>query len=727
MQRSCQGPGGRWAGKVLQNAPMGQAGSALVVQRAPCAPPIRDLAGRLECVPADPTFAQPVRLERQRWLHLEPVTMEFKRSVLGASAPRAKVLDSGRGAAEARLVQRWERSLRLGADPSGARWAEDGVVGSEELRSVHDALEPLRRSAETLLGEFARYCDAADHVAILTDAQGVIAQVSGGGSFRQSASDLRLIEGAVWSEDLRGTNAIGTALAEGQAVRVDGAAHFAQVNEGLSCMAAPLRDPFGQVVGVLDATSVASGTGTLKEATLLDVARALEELLRVHAYAGSAAGTSGLRLVERLMDRAGGPAFLVERPGRVVRRNGAATQLQQLPGEDPALPSFDELLAIAGGAANASYAPALGLGQHGATSYRVEAEAIQNPAGDVLGLVVFLDVEARRKARVSAQVRGTDPFASIIGDDADFEAAIKTARQLAPSRLPILLLAETGTGKDLFARALHDTSERSKGRFVALNCGALHPDLLLSELFGHGPAAFTGASRSGQNGAVQAASGGTLFLDEVADLSPEAQVALLRVLETGTFHRVGESVERTVDLRVVAATSRDLHGLVTSGGFREDLFYRIGGATITLPPLRTRTDVALLVEHLWDGLQAERGSAAELDPSALACLVRHPWPGNVRELRSALEYASVMSAGGSPVLPSSLPKPIGGLAVPDAPTFAAPVPISLPAPGNLAAKRQQAIEQALRDSGGNVSEAARRLGVARSTIYRLVKRWERGS
>ncbi len=664
-------------------------------------------------MPEPTSFAQPVRLERQRLLHLEPVAPAFKRSVLAEPTAEARLLAEGRQPAELKVIQRWERSIRLGADPCGERWVGDGIVDHDKLRGAQEATESLRHGARALLGEFARVCEAADHVAVLTDAEGVIAQVAGGGGFRQHARDLRLIEGALWSEGLRGTNAIGTALAEGQAVRVDGAAHFAEVNEGLCCVAAPLRDPFGEVIGVLDATSTASRSGALKTAALLDVARALEELLRVHAYSGSATGTSGLRLVERLMERAHGPAFLVERPGRVVRRNRAASELQRGASDEPALPSFDELLEIAKGATSASYGPATGAGP----SYRVEAEAIQNPTGAVLGLVVFLDAEPTRAVAPKHVSLAADPFAPLVGDDAEFVAAISTARRLASSRLPIVLLAETGTGKDLLARAIHGESDRAERPFVALNCGAIHPDLLLSEFFGHGPGAFTGAAREGRDGAIQAAAGGTLFLDEVADLSLDAQVALLRVLETGAFHRVGESKERTADLRIVAATSRDLAALVSSGAFREDLFYRIGGATVTVPPLRSRTDLGLLAQHLWRELRAEHGSSAVLGDSALAELGRHAWPGNVRELRSALEYAAVMTAGRSPVLASDLPPSVRGAKGTDR---AKP----LAGAKDLEAARHRAVQQALRESDGNVSEAARRLGVARSTIYRLVKRWQ---
>ncbi|MEM9379524.1 MAG: sigma 54-interacting transcriptional regulator [Planctomycetota bacterium] len=356
---------------------------------------------------------------------------------------------------------------------------------------------------------------------------------------------------------------------------------------------------------------------------------------------------------------------------------------------------------------------------------RWTVEPVADAAGDVLALLVFAETgesparsyegTARRSGPTSASAI-EDAFLRIVGDDPALEHASDTAGRLAATGLPVLLLAETGTGKELFARAIHDASPRRGGPLVTVNCGALPPDLVSSELFGHGPGAFTGASSRGSDGLIAAADGGTLFLDEVADLGHEAQVSLLRVLETGTFSRIGEARERRVDLRIVAATCQDLQSAVRSGTFREDLYFRIGGAVLAIPPLRDRTDLALLADFLWERLERRAGRAPRPLSHALhARLAEHRWPGNVRELESTLEYVAALAVDAD--LPDVEHLPATLAATPS------PATVEDPSIGGWTLAHRDALERALRAARGNVSAAARELGVARSTVYRAARRF----
>jgi transcriptional regulator with PAS, ATPase and Fis domain len=253
------------------------------------------------------------------------------------------------------------------------------------------------------------------------------------------------------------------------------------------------------------------------------------------------------------------------------------------------------------------------------------------------------------------------------------------------------------------AQAIHAASPRAAGPFHAVSCGAVAPGVLEAELFGYAPGAFTGALSGGRTGLFHAAAGGTLFLDEVAEMSPAMQAALLRVLETGAFRRVGEVRLERGDARIVCATCRDLPALVASGAFREDLFYRLKGAVVRLPPLRERTDVTALAAHLL-------GDAAELAPDAAAAIAHHPWPGNVRELKSVLAVARVIAAGARRIELLHLPSELAPLPGPPAERTA------------IAEAERQALMRALVEAGGNVSRAARGLGVARSTLHRMKRR-----
>lgn len=318
--------------------------------------------------------------------------------------------------------------------------------------------------------------------------------------------------------------------------------------------------------------------------------------------------------------------------------------------------------------------------------------------------------EARRP-RSTQTLAASDPFAEIWGSDAALGRAKDKARIFARAEVPVMLLGETGTGKELFARAIHAASARHNAAFVAVNCGALPPDLVAAELFGHAPSAFTGASRTGQIGKLEAAHGGTLFLDEIAELDPSGQAALLRVLEDGSFYRVGEHKPRKVDLRVVCATCKDLRAAVDTGAFRADLYFRLAAAPVLLPSLRERTDRVELALHLLT--RATR--SVDLDLDARAHVASYAWPGNVRELKNALQHALLL-AGESPLLrhadfPEGFVPAVAPNCTPSAPRIA---------------RRDELLDSAARETldacGGNITLAAKSLGVARSTLYRMLRR-----
>ena len=276
-------------------------------------------------------------------------------------------------------------------------------------------------------------------------------------------------------------------------------------------------------------------------------------------------------------------------------------------------------------------------------------------------------------------------------------------------------------------------SPRRERPFVAINCGALSPHLLESELFGYAPGAFTDARREGHEGKIGAARGGTLFLDEVAEMPGPLQALLLRVLEDGTYYRVGENVPRQADVRLICATCRDLPRMVEEGAFRQDLFYRIAGACLGLPPVRERSDVRALVLHVLADLAA-RGEAAgatdpRIAPEALDWMARQGWPGNVRQIKTALQYGLTLADGGE-IRPEHLPTLFSTFSTvvrrspepPPQPTD--PVPEIPTSPRTLAAIELELVRRTVVEADGNLALAARRLGIARSTLYRSLRRAE---
>jgi transcriptional regulator of acetoin/glycerol metabolism len=611
------------------------------------------------------------------------------------------------------VQERWARAKRLGVLAESDAYP----VGTShsDLHERKDRLEDAFREERALLEPISAQLAEAALIAIVADRDGVILSTHADRAFSDPAARVRLVEGARWGEDARGTNAIGTAIVEGKPVAVVGAAHYERRNHGLFCYATPVRDPYGDIACVLDVSGPMirhdAGIGVAVQSAGI----ALERALRAIAYGDRHSGA--LNAVERLVHRVNAPALLIEASGFVRVINAAAKAGLSLDGEQRitcermfGVP-FSELCVAAQTRGEMRFETRSGV-------WRVALDPIGGTAGRTLAVVVHFEAEAMRLPKLRASSRNkTDALPSrpspeldsILGDDEAIVRAKEVASRFAKTELPVLLLAETGTGKELFARAIHAASQRAAGPFVAVNCGSLSPHLIASELFGYAPGAFTGASRNGSEGRVGAARGGTLFLDEVAEMPDALQAALLRLLDDGMYQRVGESRERKSDFRLICATCRDLPQMVEDGSFRRDLFYRVQGAPLTIPALRDRTDRISLAEQLVQRL-APNGPP-NISAEALAWIAEHDWPGNVRELKSAILHALALAAGEPVLLRDHFPTPMTSRAS----------RAEKESPKTRAQILKHAIDATLRACSGNVSEAARRLGVGRGTIYRAAK------
>lgn len=313
--------------------------------------------------------------------------------------------------------------------------------------------------------------------------------------------------------------------------------------------------------------------------------------------------------------------------------------------------------------------------------------------------------------RLRALVERSTPQYQMVGDSAAMQKVRRLITRVAPSDNPILIQGESGTGKELVARALHLASNRADKPLVVINCAALPEQLLESELFGHEKGAFTGATSSKQ-GLFEVAEGGTLFIDEIGELAPSLQPKLLRVLEDGSLRRVGSLKEHRVDVRIIAATNRDLQKEVEQGRFREDLYYRINVMTIYLPPLRERgDDVNLLADHFC-------GQAWELEPAARQALVEYRWPGNVRQFINALERAKMLADDEVLKKEHLPPEVISNTPVKDA------LHHDSEGDGDLASLNRAHVVQTLRRENGNKLRAAKALGVTRRSLYRLLEKYQ---
>jgi two-component system response regulator HydG len=320
------------------------------------------------------------------------------------------------------------------------------------------------------------------------------------------------------------------------------------------------------------------------------------------------------------------------------------------------------------------------------------------------------------------QVEARYGFANIVGDSDAMQKAYQLARRAAESDTTVLLTGESGTGKELFARAIHHASTRGSRRFVAINCGAMPRELIESELFGHVRGAFSGATKD-KRGLFMEANNGTLFLDEIGELSPELQVKINRAIQEKEIRRVGDTVDIAVDVRIIAATNRDLKEAMDEGEFREDLYYRLNVFPLNLPPLRKRReDIPALVGHFLQGYMREKGIDYQVDDDALEILMSYPWPGNVRELQNAVERAVVLSDGGriTRALFSFL-EATGTESTAELSTLAV-----LPYREAMDRASGQAqtlyLTEVLRRCGGNVTKAAQHAGIERESFHRLLRK-----
>ena len=376
---------------------------------------------------------------------------------------------------------------------------------------------------------------------------------------------------------------------------------------------------------------------------------------------------------------------------------------------------------------NGSYVPAL-----------KNASVLRDDQGVALGAVETLtdiseldrlDLEV---VQLSRQLESADGFYGIIGTSTAMQQVFDVIAKVATSDAPVVIYGESGTGKDLVARAIHQAGSRRKKPYVQFNCAALNESLLESELFGHAKGAFTGAYRH-RIGRFEAANGGDIFLDEIGDIPLSIQVKLLRVLEAKQFERVGDNAPVSVDVRVISATNKNLQNLIDRKIFREDLFFRINAISISLPPLRERTeDIPILVGEFIRRLQKKSGKNIRgLTRSAMDSFIAYPWPGNVRELKNALDYAFILAEQGligTKHLPTHIIGAPGSPQVTGAPSPATSEPYDAAGvtylgkpPGDPAEKA--ALVDALRQCNGNQSQAARLLGINRVTVWNRMKKY----
>ena len=615
-----------------------------------------------------------------------------------------------------RLVSSWQRSFEeYRLDPSSVIGPR--VLTSSELREVRSKEEAFLRASGQCLARLHEMIHVADYCVMLTDAHGVTIDYRIDRDRRNDFKRAGLFIGSCWSEREEGTCGVANVLTDLAPITVHKTDHFRAAFTTLTCSAAPIFAPTGEMIGVLDASAVQSPDNRDSQRLVLQLVRQSAVLIEDGYFLNQTTqhwilfGHASRNFVEAQ------PEVLIalDEGGNVVAANRKAHEC--VPGlKEPR--HIDEVFDVSAehlhDAARSDAIVGLRVRATGMMLHaRIRAPLRRSTrnGGNVTAAGTARDAQADSNLGALARF--------LHSEDSRIAQSAQVALRVAGKRLPLLILGETGVGKEVFARAVHDAGGRRTRPFVAVNCSAIPEALIESELFGYAPGAFTGARSRGATGKIAQAHTGTLFLDEIGDMPLSLQTRLLRVLAEGEVVPLGGDAPQQVDIDVICATHRDLAQMVMEGIFREDLYYRLAGATLKMPPLRERADIRDVIDAVFGEEAQTAGHVLTLDAQLAARLCAYTWPGNIRQLRNVLRYACAMCES-TRVEMRHVPPDIAALLVTDGDGRPAPDANGSDERGERAERIR--IIEALTRHQWRPNAAALALGISRATLYRRIAR-----
>jgi transcriptional regulator of acetoin/glycerol metabolism len=610
-------------------------------------------------------------------------------------------------------IQRsWERCIETGLAVNLRPEIEPAAIN--QLNELRERNSRLLTQAQPEMESLYSHIAGTQSMVILSDADGTIIHALGDQDFMGKAQRVALQPGVSWREDVSGTNAIGTALVEKNPVFVMGGEHYLEENAFLNCSASPILDPHGSIIGVLDL----SGDHRQPQEHTMALVRMSALMIENRLFNANFATDVTIRFHTRpefigtLWE--GIAVFSPDGKLLAINRTGAfqlGLDEQKVTGME-----FDGLFDI-------SLVKFLDIARRSLSSnstlvlkngLRLHVKA--DPGMHTLATAISMAVASPEKRPHKEQAQSSSTALDHLDTgDLMLRKTIARARMAIGHDIPVLIEGETGTGKELLAKAIHESGPRKQGAFVAINCASIPEGLIESELFGHEEGAFTGARRRGAIGRIQQAHGGTLFLDEVGEMPFALQARLLRVIQEREIVPLGSNKRINVDIAIIAATNQRLRERVQQGEFREDLYYRLNGLRLSLPPLRDRSDLDALIGRILESLGRKD---IVIQPEVLDLMQRHPWRGNVRQLFNVLRSAIVFMEDhelGVQHLPEDFFEELEnvhhlnghGIELENA---------------NLLNTEAALIKHALAAHNGNMTAAARQLGISRATVYRKSKR-----
>lgn len=653
-----------------------------------------------------------------------------------------------------KIDQSHERCAALGV--SRIERPDLSVIGRSDLARVRDRNRRLHEHAAPVMEMLHEQIVNTESMVVLTDAAGTILHSIGDDDFLGRAAKVALAPGANWSEAAKGTNAVGTALVSETPTLVHADEHYLHANHFLTCSAAPILDPRGNILGVLDVSGDHRSYHQHTMALVKMSARMIENhwltddyrhVMRLHFH----------RRVEYIGTLMEG-ILAIGPDGRIVGANRGALEQLAVGGAALRKHTLTSLFGTTVGALvdrfRSPLATPMPVTAHGGQPFHLHArfnwpvwtslaEAVSAPSVSPAVGESEPAPAPGMSSRASDHAEGG--LSGLLTGDAQVAGAIEKIRRVMARDIPILILGEHGTGKALLARAIHEESARARQPFVAVNCASVPPALIEAELLGCEGGPFSGARRTGQVGKIVQANGGTLFLEAIGELPTGLQAQLLHVLRERRVTPLNSDRSIPVDVSIICSTHEQLQPLIDRRQFREDLFYRLNGLAVRLPALRERTDLMTLVARILD--REAPGRSLRLDDEVQPLFEHYHWPGNVRQLFNVLRTAALMATDGARIACKHLSDDFledarahlgahtsGRCDEPSPVEPSAPIPPA-PASGRQAHSADprslqqleiEAIRQAVQDCGGNITEAAKRLAVSRNTIYRKL-RWNRAA
>jgi len=596
------------------------------------------------------------------------------------------------------IYRSWQRSLEYQVDHTLV--SNQDILTTAHLSERRDSQESLIRASEPVLPYIFSLLGSINYTVLLCDNEGYIIEAVGDAPFMSKAQKVNLSPGASWSEEIRGTNAIGTALRDNAPLSVFGWEHFVRDNQFLACWAAPIQNSQGLPLGVLDISGDANPDRQRILTIAMMGASMIEKNLRLFELENQLKFyQEGSKLASSLLQQ----GFLtIDHNGIITSINAYGAGLLGRKQEDIIGQLAGEVFSTPKGWMLNGHSLNLHLKNNTGKEITSHLNQVVNEAGQSIGAVGTL------------QIAKETPLSNTlwIGNSQLSQRTLARASKIASTHSSVLIHGESGTGKEIISRTIHQLSSRGQGPFVALNCASLPASLIESELFGYVDGAFTGARRGGKPGKFELANKGTIFLDEIGDMPLNVQVALLRVLQEKEVSRIGDTKAVKIDVRVIAATHKDLNALVSAAQFRLDLYYRLKVVTLELPPLRERSeDIRDLVPYFIGKTCKSLGlPPLGIQEEVYTYLLSHAWPGNVRELENCIE--SMVALADGPILTvADLPDEI---LQSRENTETSPKPL-------LDQQTKQAIIYALNQTKGKIAPAAKLLGIGRNTLYRKIK------